>query len=64
MLLTGWDVMFNLLTFGSGCEDEAYTVNYINDGDEPDRPMSPGLTTVMLALFWFSGAALLTTITG
>lgn len=64
MLLTGWGVIFNLLTFGSGCEGEAFTVDYPTDGGESDRPMSPRLATVMLAVFWITGAALLATVTG
>ncbi|MEG3084319.1 hypothetical protein U1707_11755 [Sphingomonas sp. PB2P12] len=63
MLLNGWGMMFNLLTLGSGREAEAFTVNYPNDGDGPDRPMSPRRTTVTLALFWVNGAALLATAT-
>ncbi len=61
MLLNGWGTMFNLLTLCSGCEAEAVTLNYPNDGDEPDRPMSPRLTTVMLAIFWLTGVVVLAT---
>lgn len=61
MLLTGWGTMFNMLTLRSGCEAEALTVNYSNDGDEPDRPMSSRLTTVMLAVSWLNGAVVLAT---
>ena len=62
MLLNGWGTMFNLLTLWSGCEAEAVTVNIPNDGDEPDRPMSPRLTTVTLAIFWLTGAVVLATV--
>ena len=54
--------MFNLLTLGSGCEADTFTVNYRNDGDEPDRPISPRLTTVMLSMSWLTGAVVLATV--
>jgi hypothetical protein len=64
MLFNGWAVTFNLLTFAIGRSEEAFTVNHMNDGDEPDRPMSPRLTTVVMAFFWINGAVLLATVTG
>lgn len=63
MLLSGWAVIYNLLSFGGGCQAEAFTVNYINDGDGPDRPMSSRLTTMVLAVFWVTGAVSLATAT-
>ena len=63
MVVSGWAVIYNLLSFGGGRHAEAFTVNYINDGDGPDRPMSPRLTTMVLAVFWITGAALLATVT-
>jgi hypothetical protein len=64
MQFNGWAVIFNLLTFAFGRSGEAFTVNHMNDGDEPDRPMSPRLTTAAMAVFWITGAALLSTVTG
>lgn len=63
MLLNGWAVIYNLLSFRGGCQAEAFTINYINDGDGPYRPMSPWLTTMVLAVFWVTGAILLATAT-
>lgn len=63
-LLCGWGVIFNLLTFRAGCGAEAFTVNYPTEGNEPDRPMSPCLTTIILTVFWITGAMMLGTVTG
>ncbi|WP_156455358.1 hypothetical protein [Sphingomonas sp. CCH5-D11] len=60
-LFAGWGVTFNLMAFRSGHEGQAFTVNYPTEGDEPERPMSPRLTTGVLAIFWVNGAALLWT---
>ncbi len=64
MLSNGWGMIFNLLTFAVGCGNEAFILNYTDDSKEPDRPMSPYLTTMIMTLFWITGAALLATATG
>jgi hypothetical protein len=64
VLFNGWAVIYNLLTFAIGRSGEAFTVNHMNDGGEPDRPMSPRLTTAVMAVFWITGTTLLATATG
>jgi hypothetical protein len=64
MLLNGWGVLFNLLTYASGSAAEEYVVTYAIDSDEGDPPNSPLLTTALLAVFWATGAALLAAMAG
>jgi hypothetical protein len=61
MLLSGWGAIFNLTTLCAGRAAEAFTVHYPDDGDAPDRPMSPRFTTVVMMVFWINGGILLMT---
>lgn len=56
---SGWGVVFNLLWFLAGRQNEAFCVEYDSEGAQAARLMSPRLTTIILAAFWLNNGLMM-----